>query len=70
MCGVPIEPFTDQETFIDVVLLKRRNAIAHGEDTLVGVEELDSITGQTVALMRSFADSLENRVYLRGYRAA
>ena len=28
--GVPIDPFTDEATFIDVILLKRRNAIAHG----------------------------------------
>ncbi|MGC1863156.1 MAG: MAE_28990/MAE_18760 family HEPN-like nuclease [Methylocystis sp.] len=70
VCGVPIEPFSDQETFIDVVLLKRRNAIAHGEDTFVGVEDLDTLANQTVGLMRSFADALENRIYMGGYKAA
>ena len=70
ICGVPIEPFSDQKTFIDVVLLKRRNAIAHGEDTFVGVEDLDTLTNQTVGLMRGFADALENCIYLGGYKAA
>lgn len=70
VCGVPIESFADQATFIDVVLLKRRNAIAHGEDTLVAVEDLDTLASQTIGLMRGFGDALENRIYLRGYMAA
>ena len=41
VCGVPIESFMDEATFIDVLLLKRRNAIAHGEETIVNVEDLD-----------------------------
>ena len=70
VCGIPVEPFADQETFINVVLLRRRNAIAHGEETLVSVEDLNIRSSQTVDLMRGFADALENRIYLRGYMAA
>ena len=70
VCGVPIDPFTDEATFIDVILLKRLNAIAHGEETRVGVEDLDALTNQTLGLMRGFGGALENRVYLRDYRAA
>lgn len=35
VCGVPTTLLANKSTFIDVVLLKRRNAIAHGEDTMV-----------------------------------
>ena len=70
VCGVPIEFFRDEATFIDVLLLKRRNAIAHGEDTMVNVEDLDTMASKTVNLMRGFGDALENRVCLGGYRAA
>lgn len=37
VCGVATESFSDSSTFIDVVLLKRRNAIAHGEETLIAL---------------------------------
>jgi hypothetical protein len=69
VCGVPIQPFTEKSTFIDVVILKRRNAIAHGEDTLVAPSDLDEITNETIGLMRGFGDALENRVVLQTYRA-
>jgi hypothetical protein len=70
VCGIGVEPFADKSTFLDVVLLKRRNEIAHGEDTFVAVEDLDEIANETVALMRRFGDLSENRVYLREYRAS
>ena len=70
VCGVPTQSFTDKATFVDVVLLKRRNAIAHGEDTFVEIEDLDEITNETVAIMRGFGDALENHVYLREYKVA
>ena len=66
VCGVPIQSFAEKATFIDVVLLKRRNAIAHGEDTFVGIADLDELTNETVAMMRAFGDAVENQVYLRG----
>lgn len=67
---MPAQLFADRSTFIDVVLLKRRNAIAHGEDTLVAIENLDEIANDTVALMRAFGDALENHVVLQTYKAA
>jgi hypothetical protein len=70
VCGVSVEPYLEKESFIDVILLKRRNAIAHGEDTFVDVEDLQSIIDDTVALMRMFGDSLENLAVLRTYKAA
>ena len=70
ICGVPISSFKDKSIFIDVVLLKRRNGIAHGEDTFVGVEGLDDLADQTVEIMRTFGDALENGVVLGTYRSA
>ena len=69
VCGVPAHFFADKSTFIDVVLLKRRNAIAHGEDTLVAVDDLDEIAEDTIGIIRAFGDALENRVVLQTYKA-
>lgn len=69
VCGVPAHTFKDKSTFIDVLLLKRRNAIAHGEDTFVALSELDEITNDTLGLMRTFGDALENHAYLQTYKA-
>lgn len=68
VCGLSVESFADKDTFIDIVLLKRRNAIAHGEDTLVSFNELDTITTDTIGLMRAFGDALENHVVLQSYK--
>jgi len=70
VCGIPIQRFTEKATFIDIVLLKRRNAIAHGEDTFVGINTLEELTSQAIELMRAFGDELENRVVLKTYKVA
>lgn len=70
VCCVPIQLFADRGTFVDVVLLKRRNLIAHGEDTFVTINDLDELANETIAIMRTFGDALENHVYVRDYRAA
>ncbi len=69
VCGIPSDSFAEKSSFIDLVLLKRRNSIAHGEDTLVGLAELDDIAANTIELMRAFGDSLENHVYSQTYKA-
>ncbi|MFL5267803.1 MAG: MAE_28990/MAE_18760 family HEPN-like nuclease [Stellaceae bacterium] len=70
VCCVPAQLFADSATFVDVVLLKRRNLIAHGEDTFITIDDLDELTNETITLMRTFGDALENHVYVRDYRAA
>ncbi|PRD40857.1 hypothetical protein C5748_24800 [Phyllobacterium phragmitis] len=70
VCCVALQPFEDKSTFINVVLLRRRNAIAHGEDTFVDIKDLDVLTTQTIALMRAFGDAVENQVVLKVYKAA
>lgn len=69
ICDVPLQGFAEKSTFIDVVLLKRRNAIAHGENTLIGLDDLDAICEETISLMRAFGDALENHVVLQTYKA-
>jgi hypothetical protein len=70
VCGVPAQEFQQDEVFIDVILLKRRNAIAHGEDTFVAIGDLELITMKSIALLRQFGEALENYSCLRKYRAA
>jgi HEPN superfamily RiboL-PSP-like protein len=70
VCGVSIDLFTDKSTFVDVFLLKRRNDIAHGEDTFVKIEDLETLTNGTIEMMRAFGDALENKVVLKSYKFA
>lgn len=70
VCSVPTLVFADKATFIDVLLLKRRNAIAHGEDTFVEIGDLDELANGAITLMRNFGDALENQVYLKEYISA
>lgn len=70
VCSVAKATFADKATFVDVFLLKRRNGIAHGEDTFVGVDDLDELTSGTVEMMRAFGDALENHVYLKDHKSA
>ena len=70
VCDVKAENFADKETFMDKMLLQRRNSIAHGENEFVGISDLDNLTNETIAMMRTFADALENHVYLKDYKAA
>lgn len=68
ICGVSVEKFASKQVFIDVFLLKRRNSIAHGEDTLVGIEDLLKLVDESIELMRTFGDDLENRAVLKTYK--
>jgi hypothetical protein len=70
VCCVPSKDFADKATFVNVVLLKRRNAIAHGENTFVGIEDLNELANETMAIMRAFGDTLENNVCLKDYKSA
>lgn len=70
VCDINPAVFTGSETFIDVILLKRRNSIAHGEDAFIDIMELDDVTDGTIALMRKFSNELQSNAYLGAYRAA
>ena len=68
VCGVSIEPFEGKSTFVDTMLLKRRNAIAHGEEDYVAAINPDELANDVISLMRTFGDALENHVHLKTYR--
>lgn len=68
VCAVDTDRFLDNETFIDKILLRRRNAIAHGEDTFIEVEDLPDMSDKTIAMMRMFGDELDNKVQLQLFK--
>jgi MAE_28990/MAE_18760-like HEPN len=69
VCGSDPAVFAPYENFIDVLLLKRRNSIAHGEDTFIAMEDLDTVSDTTIMLMRTFSNELQAKAYLGTYRA-
>lgn len=69
VCGIDSAIFQPYETFIDVVLLRRRNSIAHGDESVVGVHEVDELIDGVVELMRLFRNQVENKVYTKAYLA-
>lgn len=67
VCDIDVRIFESHETFIDSILLKRRNSIAHGEEAVVGFDEIDDLVDKTIGLMRSFKNEIENKIYLKAY---
>ncbi len=69
ICGIESKHFEDNRTFLDVLLLKRRNAIAHGQQEYIRTDEIDDFVANTLALMAAFRNLLENKVYTKAYAA-
>jgi hypothetical protein len=69
ICGVDSDHFEDNRTFLDVLLLKRRNAIAHGQVEYIRADEIDVLVANILALMSVFRNLLENKVYTNAYAA-
>lgn len=69
VCGVDSQHFEDNRTFLDVLLLKRRNAIAHGQQEYIQASEVDDLVAKTLSLMSAFRNLLENKVYTKAYAA-
>jgi hypothetical protein len=61
--------FESQRTFIDQFVLKRRNAIAHGQFEIVALDEMNNFVADVLSLMDHFRTLLENKVYLKQYAA-
>jgi len=49
--------------------VKRRNAIAHGQQEYIQTDEIDDLVANILGLMGSFRNLLENKVYTKGYAA-
>lgn len=69
VCGVDSRHFEDNRTFLDVLLLKRRNAIAHGQQEYIHAGEVDDLVAKTLSLMSAFRNLIENKVYAKAYAA-
>jgi hypothetical protein len=69
VCAIDFEPFETASDFIDRILVKRRNEIAHGDETYIGADEVDDLVSKVAGLMRLFRNALENKVYQRSYLA-
>ena len=70
VCGVDGAHFEDKRSFIDIIVLKRRNAIAHGQQEYISEADIDDLVADALALMRHFSSLLENKVYMKTYLAA
>ncbi|MGL4844126.1 MAG: MAE_28990/MAE_18760 family HEPN-like nuclease [Aeromonas veronii] len=69
VCGIDPKHFIDNKTFIDVILLKRRNAIAHGQQESIDARDVDYLISESLSLMETFKGLLENKVYTKSYSA-
>jgi hypothetical protein len=69
ICGVDSNHFEQNRIFLDVLLLKRRNAIAHGQQEYIQLDEIDDLVANILALMAFFRNLLENKVYTKAYAA-
>ena len=69
ICGVDASHFEQHRTFFDIFLLKRRNAIAHGQQESIRADEIDDLVARVLSLMESFRTLLENKVYTKTYAA-
>ncbi|MBN8551058.1 MAG: hypothetical protein J0M12_17225 [Deltaproteobacteria bacterium] len=69
VCGVDWGHFESQRTFLDVMVLKRRNEIAHGQQVYIEANEIDEYIGSLLALMEAFRNLLENKIYTKAYVA-
>lgn len=69
ICGVDSAHFEENRSFLDILLLKRRNAIAHGQQEFIQIDEIDDFVANVLSLMAHFRNLLENKVYTKGYVA-
>jgi hypothetical protein len=70
ICAADGSHFESRRSFIDFMIVKRRNAIAHGQQELIIESGIDDLVTETLALMDHFRSLLENKVYTKGYLAA
>lgn len=68
ICGISFDAFESEVNFIDSRLLDRRNNIAHGQDTSIGIDEVDEFSNTTIELMKIFGQSLEEQVSSEFYK--
>jgi hypothetical protein len=63
VCGIPFTEFEKEDAFINVLMLKRRNEIAHGEEVYLKESDIDDLSARAIGIMRTFRNLLENKIY-------
>ena len=69
VCDFDPLTFANDDDFIDRILLKRRNEIAHGEESFVDAVDIEDVTSRTSEIMRKFRDLADNAIAVSAYRA-
>jgi RiboL-PSP-HEPN len=69
ICSVDPSHFEAKRIFIDQLIVKRRNAIAHGQQEFIQEDEVDDLVADLSGLMQHFRALLENKIYLKQYAA-
>jgi MAE_28990/MAE_18760-like HEPN len=69
ICSLDFAHFESKRIFIDQIILKRRNAIAHGQLEFIQEADMDSLVAEILALMVHFRTLLENKIYQKKYVA-
>lgn len=70
VCDVDGSHFEERKIFIDNILLRRRNSIAHGQWEVVEENEVDDLVANTLGIMEHFRTLLENKIYTKNFMAA
>lgn len=70
ICGFDSAFFESNRFFIDATLLKKRNAIAHGQDEGIDERYVEDFVNTTLALLGHFKTLIENNVYTKSYLSA
>ncbi len=69
ICSVDSLHFETKRVFLDQFILKRRNAIAHGQNEFIQETGVDDLIAEILGLMQHFRSLLENKVYQKQYAA-
>ncbi|MFB9985096.1 MAE_28990/MAE_18760 family HEPN-like nuclease [Mesorhizobium kowhaii] len=69
ICALDQSYFESNRIFLDQIVLRRRNAIAHGQQEFIKEDEIDGLVSDILSLMQHFRTLLENKVYLKEYAA-
>ncbi|MHB1079679.1 MAG: MAE_28990/MAE_18760 family HEPN-like nuclease [Prosthecobacter sp.] len=69
VCGFDGTFFESSRFFIDATLLKKRNAIAHGQEDGIDERDVDEFVNTTLSLLEHFRTLIENKVYTKSYLA-
>jgi hypothetical protein len=67
LMGLDFKPFEPFKNFMDEVLLKNRNKIAHGQHNFVDFHTYNEIDKNTLILIRQYKNQIQNSVVSKSY---